>query len=170
MLQTKNKSSRIVFGLGSNLGNKQQNICSAINWLQINLQLKNTKTSFFLINSPLLPANHSKEWELDFLNVAFSGDIDLLLFPMLSVLHICQSIEQQIGRNQQNSSYQQQKKWAPREIDIDILLLDNLHINYQNILQIPHYQLQNRSFFLETTKDIESELLEKNLTSTKRGI
>jgi 2-amino-4-hydroxy-6-hydroxymethyldihydropteridine diphosphokinase len=63
---------------------------------------------------------------------------------MLSVLHICQSIEQQIGRNKQSLTQKQQKKWAPREIDIDILLLDNLQINYQNILQIPHYQLQNR--------------------------
>ena len=166
MLQN-NKFNRIVFGLGSNLGNKQQNICSAINLLNIHLQLRATKTSFFLVNPPLLPMNHCKEWKLDFLNVAFSGDINLLLFPILSVLHICQSIEKQIGRQNHNftSHYQQQKKWAPREIDIDILLLNDICINYQNILQIPHYQLGNRHFFLETTKDIEPELLKKNLHS-----
>lgn len=154
-----NKFYRIVFGLGSNLGDRQQNIYSAINLLTIHLHLSKTKTSFFLVNPPLLPENHPKEWELDFLNVAFSADINLSLFPILSVLHICQSIEQQIGRNSESITKKEQKKWAPREIDIDILLLDNLQIKYQNILQIPHYQLNNRSFFLETVKDIESKML-----------
>ena len=154
-----NKFNRIVFGLGSNLGDKQQNICSAIYLLTLHLQLQKTKTSFFLVNPPLLPENHPKEWEIDFINVAFSAEINSLLFPILSVLHICQSIEQQIGRNKQNLTQKQQKKWAPREIDIDILLLDNLKINYQNILQIPHYQLQNRPFFLTTVKDIEAQML-----------
>jgi len=156
---TNNKLHRIVFGLGSNLGDRQQNICSAINLLTIHLQLQQTKTSFFLVNPPLLPQNHPKEWELDFLNVAFSADIDLLLFPILSILHICQSIEQQIGRNSESITKKEQKKWAPREIDIDILLLDNLQIKYQNILQIPHYQLNNRSFFLTTVKDIEPKMV-----------
>lgn len=154
-----NKFYRIVFGLGSNLGDRQQNIYSAINLLTIHLHLSKTKTSFFLVNPPLLPENHPKEWELDFLNVAFSADINLSLFPILSVLHICQSIEQQIGRNSESITKKEQKKWAPREIDIDILLLDNLQIKYQNILQIPHYQLNNRSFFLETVKDIEPKML-----------
>lgn len=154
-----NKLHRIVFGLGSNLGDRQRNIYSAINLLTIHLHLSKTKTSFFLVNPPLLPENHPKEWELDFLNVAFSADINLSLFPILSVLHICQSIEQQIGRNSESITKKEQKKWAPREIDIDILLLDNLQIKYQNILQIPHYQLNNRSFFLETVKDIELKIL-----------
>ena len=154
-----NKFYRIVFGLGANLGDRQQNIYSAINLLTIHLHLSKTKTSFFLVNPPLLPENHPKEWELDFLNVAFSADINLSLFPILSVLHICQSIEQQIGRNSESITKKEQKKWAPREIDIDILLLDNLQIKYQNILQIPHYQLNNRSFFLETVKDIEPKML-----------
>ena len=145
--------------MGSNLGDRQRNIYSAINLLTIHLHLSKTKTSFFLVNPPLLPENHPKEWELDFLNVAFSADINLSLFPILSVLHICQSIEQQIGRNSESITKKEQKKWAPREIDIDILLLDNLQIKYQNILQIPHYQLNNRSFFLETVKDIEPKML-----------
>ena len=47
----------------------------------------------------------------------------------------------------------------PRTIDIDIVFYDDLEVNKPN-LKIPHYDWQNRSFFIEP-------LLEINCTQVK---
>jgi len=147
-----NQNNRIVFGIGSNLGDRQDNICKAISLLTIHLQLTKPKQSFFLINPALLPTNCPPDWNIDFINIAFSADINTRLFPPLSILHTCKSIETQLGRKIQ-------QKWSPRLIDIDILMIDNQKISLEPILTIPHYDLLNRSFFLDTTKYIEPSLI-----------
>lgn len=141
---------RIIFGIGSNIGDRAQNLTSATNHLTQKLQLKNPKTSKTLQNKALLKPNSPKEWDIDFFNIAFSAEIDIEIFPPQKILTIIKEIEQILGRQNRGT-------WAPREIDIDILAISTLKINEEN-LKIPHQELQNRDFFLIPFKEIEPRL------------
>ncbi len=146
---------RIIFGLGSNLGNRENHLLRAVDALNFRLSLTNLKKSKILANKALLKPNAPKEWDLDFFNIALSADIDLTEFPPEKILEITQEIEKQIGRQSNKSDI----AWAPREIDIDILAIDNLVINLGAKLQIPHHALLERDFFLKTVAEIEPNWL-----------
>lgn len=143
---------RIIFGLGSNLGDRKNNINLAVENLVAQLELKNIKYSDFLENKALLKENAPKEWDIDFLNLAFSADIDLMKFAPEKILEIIKSIEKEIGRKTIEGL-----AWAPREIDIDILAIENLVINLGEKLTIPHKSLLERDFFVTTFAEIEPD-------------
>ena len=145
---------KILFGIGSNLGDKNLNISNAINKLQNYLSLKNIKISTIYKNPAMVPPQAPIEWNKEFYNIAISADIDLKTFDPLKILEIIKKIEKELGRKDS-------KRWAPREIDIDILLIDEIFFEEKNILTIPHEGLLKRDFFYKTVEEIEFELLEK---------
>jgi len=145
---------RIIFGLGSNLGDKNFYLAKAVQALERQLLLTGIKQSSIFKNPALLLANSSPEWNQEFFNIAVSADINLKKFPPQKILEIIKKIEKEIGRKERD-------KWAPREIDIDILLIGNLKINIPDQLIIPHYDLLNRDFFLQTINEIEPAILKK---------
>ena len=146
---------RIVFCLGSNIGDRQRYIDVAIDCLAEKLCLKNLKKSNILENKALLLQGSPPEWDIDFYNIAVSADIDLVAFEPLEILKIIQQIEVDLGKIYRG-------KWAPREIDIDIVAIDDLKIDLGETLQIPHPQLFNRDFFVKNIIEIEPKIL-KNL-------
>lgn len=142
---------RIIFGLGSNLGNRQETITRAVDLLELRLGLSNIKKSKLFANKALLKEGAPKEWDLEFLNLAMSADIDLEEFPAEKILEIIKKIEKDLGRKQAPFA------WAPREIDIDILAIGELVIDLGEKLKIPHYALLERDFFVKTFAEIEPE-------------
>jgi len=142
---------RIIFGLGSNLGDRENNLAKAVDSLSSRLSLTNVKQSKIFANKALLKPNAPKEWDLDFFNIAMSADINFLKFPPEKILEITQEIEKQLGRKQNEGKI----SWAPREIDIDILAIDDLVIDLGEKLKIPHYALLERDFFYKTLAEIE---------------
>lgn len=144
---------RIIFGLGSNLGDRKKYIFQAIEKLTEKLQLKKIKSSSYLANKALLKEGAPKEWDKEFLNLAFSGEIDIDKFPAEKILEIIKSIEKEIGR----TAYKEGLLWAPREIDIDILAIEDLVINFGEKLKIPHRSLLERDFFIKTFAEIEPD-------------
>ena len=147
-------TKRIVFGLGSNLGDRNHYLTQAVQELAQQLSLTNPKTSSILKNPALLLPNSPPEWNQEFFNIAFSADINLEKFSPEKILEIVKAIEKKLGRKER-------EKWAPREIDIDILLIGDLKIKIGEKLIIPHYDLLNRDFFVKTLTEIEEELLER---------
>ncbi len=145
---------RIIFCLGSNIGDRKFYLQEAVQLLRTQLELENLKQSSILENKALLLPNSPEEWNIDFFNIALSADINLEKFPPLEILKIIKQIEITLGRINRGL-------WSPREIDIDIVAIDNLKINCGELLQIPHTQLFNRDFFLKTITEIEPEILEK---------
>jgi 2-amino-4-hydroxy-6-hydroxymethyldihydropteridine diphosphokinase len=92
-----------------------------------NLKLTNIKKSTIYRNSALLLEGSPPEWNQEFFNLALSADIDLTEFQPLKILEIVKLIEKKIGRKDT-------ARWAPREIDIDILAIDDLVIDVPEVL------------------------------------
>jgi 2-amino-4-hydroxy-6-hydroxymethyldihydropteridine diphosphokinase len=139
---------RIIFGLGSNLGDRNFYLTQAIEQLTKQLFLNNIKKSDILKNPPLLLPDSPSEWNLEFFNIVISADIDLQKFLPLQILKLIKQIEKKLGRK--NSP-----RWSPREIDIDILAIQDRKIAIGKKLIIPHYDLANRDFFLRLIAEIE---------------
>lgn len=150
----KSYKKRIVFGLGSNLGDRLKNLSRSVHLMEEKLELSSVKSSEIFQNKAMLLADSPPEWDMDFFNIAVSADIDLEKFNPEKILEIIKNIEKEIGR-------QVRQRWAPREIDIDILLIEDLKIHIDHKLTIPHPGLFKRDFFVKTVAEIEEELLKK---------
>ncbi|MDA0902560.1 MAG: 2-amino-4-hydroxy-6-hydroxymethyldihydropteridine diphosphokinase [Proteobacteria bacterium] len=151
---------RIIFALGSNVGNREAFLNDAVESLISSLDLLHIKRSNILQNKALLLPNSPAEWDMDFYNLAIAADIDLESFGAMDILNIVKRIESDLGRNDRG-------RWGPREIDIDILAISDLLIDLGDKLQIPHQELLNRDFFTKPFIEIEPELfrdLEKLLS------
>lgn len=143
-------SKKIILGLGSNLGDKNLFLDKAVEALKNELFLTDIKRSKILKNPAMVLPNSPDEWNQEFFNIAVSGNVDLQKFSPEKILEIIKKIERDLGRKESD-------RWAPREIDIDILTIEDLVVKIEGKLIIPHYDLMNREFFLKTIKDIEPE-------------
>ncbi len=146
--------TKIIFGLGSNLGDKELNLKKAVSQLESRLFLIDLKQSSILKNPALLLPNSPPEWELEFFNIALSALIDVEKFSPEKILQIVKEIEQDLGRVPRD-------RWAPREIDIDILMIEDIEIDLGDCLKIPHPQFFERDFVVKTVSEIEPLLIKK---------
>lgn len=139
---------RIIFGLGSNLGDKEEYLDIAVKELKKELSLLKIRRSSIFKNPAMLLPDSPSEWNQEFFNIAVSADIDIETFNPEKILEIVKKIEHKIGRKDR-------QRWAPREIDIDILMIEDLKVCIADKLIIPHYDLTNRDFFIKTIDEIE---------------
>lgn len=136
--------------LGSNIGNKLENIETAINKINIDAGKvvaisKLYKTSAWGFKS-----------ENYFLNNVVK--IDTKFHPQ-DLLAKLQKIETDMGRVRLSNNY------SDRTIDIDILLYENIVIDEKE-LQIPHPLLQNRNFVIYPLCDIAPNFIHPVLKLT----
>ena len=127
----------LYISLGSNLGNRINNLRTAANLITTRC-LRNSSVSIVLETEAILPENAPTSWNKPFLNMIIAGETDLSPDALLTVL---KSIESEMGRS---TPYE---RWSPRIIDLDILLWDKLEIN-SSTLKIPHPELINRPFLV----------------------
>lgn len=151
-VERKTDPQRIIFGIGSNLGDKNFYLDEAVKELKKNLFLTNPSQSKIFKNPALLLPGSPAEWDIEFFNIAFAADVDLEKFPPLKILEIVKEIEKKLGRKER-------ERWAPREIDIDILLIGDLKIEIADRLIVPHPQLLERDFFVKTVREVSEVLL-----------
>ena len=135
----------IVLGLGTNLGNRKNNLQKAIN--ELSEIVSDIKIADFYESEALLPENAPEEWNIPFINTAIMGNSTLSPHNLLEAI---KKIELKLGRKE---SYE---RWSPRIIDIDILIYGDKIISSDN-LTIPHKELVNRDFFLLPLKDLWPE-------------
>ncbi len=132
-------------GLGSNLGDREENLCQALTLLSHKLNVE--KVSSIYETEPV----GYKQQPL-FLNMVCR--IATTLLPE-ELLQFAKDIEAKMGRV---SSFVN----APRPIDIDILLYDNKTMKTRR-LNIPHPRLQHRAFVLIPLAEIAPELVHPKL-------
>lgn len=135
--------NKIVYiGLGSNLGNKSENILNALDSIK-DIEGVNIKK----LSSLYLTAPWGKTDQDDFINQVIEIETDL---SALDLLYRLQDIEIKLGR-------QRDGKWGPRIIDLDVLLYGEEIIHLEE-LEVPHPYLLERLFVLIPLAEINSEL------------
>jgi 2-amino-4-hydroxy-6-hydroxymethyldihydropteridine diphosphokinase len=137
-------------GIGSNLGNRQENCLRAIKLLRKKGIIVTKRSSLY----------ETEPWGVKdqplFINMAI--EIETGLKPKV-LLKILKDVEKEVGRKEST-------KWGPRIIDLDILLIDNIVLNKDN-LKIPHPLMHKRDFVLlplcEIAPDIKHPLLKLSI-------
>ena len=131
--------------LGSNLGEREENLCQALTLLSQKANLEVVSSVY-----ETEPVGY-KEQPL-FLNLVCR--ITTNLHPE-ELLHLAKEIETKMGRAPSFLN-------APRPIDIDILFYDNKIIKTQNST-IPHPRLKDRAFVLIPLAEIAPDLVHPKL-------
>lgn len=134
----------VALGLGSNLGNRKKNILSAIWEIEFRGLLKNIRVSKAYESDALIPRGAPSDWDIPFLNVAICGETECSPFELLDRL---KEIEKSLGRKRR-------ERWAPREIDLDILSWRNTVIEGEQ-LKVPHPEILKRPFVLLPLLDLK---------------
>ncbi|MFP4589302.1 MAG: 2-amino-4-hydroxy-6-hydroxymethyldihydropteridine diphosphokinase [Candidatus Bipolaricaulota bacterium] len=125
-------------GLGSNLGAREKNIATAVELLRQSENLQVFESSSLYETEPVGP--RFQPW---FLNVVVK--LGSLLEPT-SLLNQCKVIERRVGRYRT-------LRWGPRVIDLDVLLVDG-YVVQNELVTLPHPQLQERRFVLEPLAEL----------------
>jgi 2-amino-4-hydroxy-6-hydroxymethyldihydropteridine diphosphokinase/dihydropteroate synthase len=126
----------IYVGLGSNVGHRLKNLQEATDAVRT-LFPEDFCSSIVLETPAILPPGAPKEWDRPYLNMVVGGRGPRDPESMLKALS---EIERRLGRPSPH------EKWAPRPLDLDILLWGNEEIRTPS-LRIPHGELLHRPFW-----------------------
>jgi 2-amino-4-hydroxy-6-hydroxymethyldihydropteridine diphosphokinase len=142
----------VYISAGSNIGERKTNLEFALSALARQTPVR--KVSSFFETEPVGYRNQA--W---FLNIAV--EIETRLDP-IDLLHLCNRIEESCGRVRTFPN-------APRTLDLDILLYDDLVMS-EEVLTIPHPHLAERRFVLEPLAQIAPDLLHPVLKKSIRSL
>lgn len=141
---------RVQLGLGSNLGDREAMLKSALSALDAIEKTRVMRVSTCYETEPLGPQGQPA-----YLNLA--AEVETALEP-LELLREAKAIERGLGR-------QQRERWGPREIDIDIILWGSRMEDTEE-LTLPHKEFRNRAFVLAPLADIAAEAVDPVTGST----
>ena len=137
----------IYLGLGSNLGDRRANLRAALAMLAKE-SVHVLRVSPVVESPALLPADAAPDWNMPFLNLVAECESEL---APEALLERTRRIETVLGRSGL-------RRWAPRPIDIDILLYDDLQFETGK-LKIPHPGIAERAFVLTPLTALDPQLL-----------
>lgn len=140
----------VYIGLGSNLGNREENLHAAYRHILVVEGVQPVRCSRFYETVPVGGPPQPM-----FLNAALEVKTSL---PPYKLLERFQSIEALIGRVRT-------VMWGPRLIDIDLLLYGNKIIDEER-LKIPHPLMHTRLFVLEPLAEIAPNMVHPGLQKT----
>lgn len=148
------KWHQVYLGVGSNLGDKEDNIKKAIALLDKEEDCHVLRTSTLRITKPVGPIEQD-----DFLNGALY--MKTLKSP-IELLALIARIENELKRIRD-------VHWGPRTIDLDILLYNDNIIQTKE-LTIPHVEMDKRLFVLEPMAEIAPWLRHPVLGKTMKEL
>ena len=129
----------IYFGLGSNLGNRLQNLRDAVERLRSFGRIIKSSDVY-----------ETSAWggveQPDYLNACVSIESQNESLTPFDILSRIKRFERELGRVES-------VRWGARKIDIDILLINDL-ILHSDMLNVPHVSLPDRLFVLVPLKEI----------------
>ena len=139
-----NNLSSIYLSLGSNIGNRENNLKLALKELSEILRIK--KISSIYETEPLLYQKQD-----NFLNIV----VEVSYFDEAeSLLKNIKAIEKKMGR-------EATLRFGPRIIDIDIIFFNGQEINDES-LTIPHKEWKNRLFVIAPLYEVLDRKIEKS--------
>lgn len=146
----------VYFGLGTNLGDKAQNLRMAVQKIEERIG-KVISLSAFYATAPWGFSSDN-----GFLNAAVS--VETLLAPEV-ILKETQSIERELGRMQKSID----GVYGDRLIDVDLLLYDDLVLTSET-LTLPHPLMAKRRFVMEPLAEIAPDVVHPLLLKTMKEI
>lgn len=135
------KLNQVYLSLGSNVGNRSEQLVKAIDLLEEKGEVKRISSVY-----------ETEAWgntnQPSFLNLVL---LMMANFESINFMKELLLIEEKMGRVRQT-------KWESRIIDIDILYFNNEIIN-KNELKIPHPYIHERKFVLEPLAEIAPDFV-----------
>lgn len=135
----------VYFSLGSNIGDRQENLQCAIDEIEKRIGRVVCQSDMIVTEPQDFSSSHK------FLNMAICAETTL---SAMEILDITQDIERKLGRKQKSVD----GIYHDRTIDIDILLYDDSSISSTR-LTIPHPRLTQRLFVLQPLAQIAPDLI-----------
>ena len=137
--------SRVFLGLGSNLGDKRENIKNALVFIEKRVGEIIALSGFY----------ETQPWGYDSMETYINAvaEISTIMEPK-ELLLVTQDIERDIGRKDKTTN----GEYRDRIIDIDILLYDDLIIQTAE-LTIPHPDMHKREFVLIPLSEIAPKFI-----------
>lgn len=129
-------------GLGANLGDARQTLKDAVVCMAQQAGVMIVARSSLYRTAPIDAGGD------DYLNAVIAVETS---FPALQLLHVCQHIETQFGRERPYPN-------APRTLDLDLLLYGDLQHNDET-LTVPHPRMTQRAFVLVPLAELCPELV-----------
>lgn len=133
---------KVYIGIGSNLGDRRKKIDKAVALLKNSGSVKVEKVSSIYETEPLGGPPQGK-----YLNGVIEASTALAPIDLLGCLL---AIEKELGRIRTERN-------APRTIDLDILLYDDVYIK-NGELTVPHPRMHEREFVLRGLREIAPDL------------
>ena len=135
--------------LGSNLGDREENLRNALKHLEEN-EVRVVKVSTFIETEP-----YGVTDQPGFVNAVCQVETEL---EPLELLRLLLGIEQEMGRVRL-------RRWGERNIDLDLLLYGDACV-VSDELTLPHPDMQNRDFVLLPLAEIAPEVVHPILKKT----
>ncbi|UXS67674.1 2-amino-4-hydroxy-6-hydroxymethyldihydropteridine diphosphokinase [Staphylococcus chromogenes] len=141
-------------GLGSNIGDREQQLKEAIERLQLEAHIEVKRVSSMYETKPVGYVEQP-----DFLNLCVQ--VQTTLEPE-ELLDRCLSIEQALHRVRK-------ERWGPRTMDIDVLLYGDSIIETKR-LTVPHPRMTERAFVIIPLNEIASQVVEPRSQQTIQSL
>lgn len=135
----------IILAIGSNLGNRLNNLKTALYEIELKL-LKNLYISTVYQCNAVLKPDSPKKWDKKFLNIVICGQLKDKKLTSQKLQKEIEKIEKKLGKEKIGT-------WAPRTIDIDIIAFKNEVVDNET-LTIPHKRMHERDFVLAPLAEI----------------
>jgi len=143
----------VYLALGSNLGDRKANMEEALRRLETR-GIKLIARSSFLETAP-----YGVSDQPPFMNCAAKCETKLSPAGLIAA---ALGVENDMGRVRE-------RRWGPRNIDIDVIFYDDLVIKTQE-LTVPHYDMHNRDFVLGPLCELEPGLIHPVLKVSLSGL
>lgn len=141
--------STAYIALGSNLGDREENLRTALKHLEAK-GVRVVKVSTFIETEP-----YGVTDQPGFINAVCQVATEL---PPLELLRLLLSIEQEMGRVRL-------RRWGERNIDLDLLLYEDAVLESEE-LTLPHPDMHNRGFVLLPLAELAPEVVHPKLKKT----
>lgn len=133
--------TRSFLGLGSNLGERLDNLREAVGRLR-EREIEVRRSSRIYETAPV----GGPDGQGDFLNAVIEVDTD---WDARALLDACLAVEEEMGRVRS-------ERWGPRVIDLDLLTFDDLTIDEPDLV-VPHPRMHERMFVLAPLLELDAD-------------